>query len=355
MLVIGYQESMLHEAAPEVRVGVVGAGIMGTVHAEAVSDHHAARVTAVASRHRRSAEQLAERFGGRALEVTDLIESNDVDLVCVATPDHLHADVVERAAKAGKHLIVEKPFTTSVEDADRALAAVRQAGVTAMVLFNHRWVPAYAQARERIANGDIGAPRLAYARKNDTIDVPTRMLPWAAQTTCAWFLSSHDIDLVSWLFDDRVTSVYASAVDGVLSSQGVGTPDAIQAQVRFESGGVATFESCWIYPRAYPTMTDSFVEVIGTDGVIHLDRKVEQIEIATGTSFEYPRNLLVRRVHGAPAGAVRDAIWHVLDCVRSGREPLVSLESSRHVTAVLAAIHESIATGAVVELPGVPA
>jgi predicted dehydrogenase len=323
---------------------------MGTVHADAVRGHPGAEVTAVASRTGDTARRLAERCGARALTVPELIESADVDLVCVTTPDHLHADIVEQAAKAGKHVIVEKPFTTSVADADRALEAVRVAGVTAMVLFNHRWVPAYAQAKERIAAGDIGTPRLAYARKNDTIDVPTQMLPWAAQTTCAWFLSSHDIDLVCWLFDDRVASVYATCVDGVLRELDVDTPDAIQAQVRFASGGVATFESCWVYPQTFPTKTDSFVEVVGTDGVIHLDRKAEQIEIATARSFEYPRNLLVRTVHGVPAGAVRDAIWHVLDCIRHGREPLISLESSQHVTSVLAAIHESIATGTVVEL-----
>lgn len=214
-----------------------------------------------------------------------------------------------------------------------------------MTLFNHRWVPAYAQAKEQIAAGLIGTPRLGYARKNDRIFVPTRMIPWAADTTCAWFLSSHDIDLVCWLFDDQAIEVYASAVTGVLTGKGVDTPDAIQAQVRFAGGGVATFESCWTYPDTFPTMVDSFVEVIGTDGVIHLDRKREQIEIATEKAFEFPRNLLVRTVHGVPAGATRDAIHHFVDCVRSDTEPLVTLESSRHVTAILAAIHRSIASG----------
>lgn len=332
-------------------VGIVGAGIMAGVHAAAIADHPRATVTAVASRDHDSARRLADSLGARAVPtVAELVESGDVDLVCVATPDHVHAAVVEVAAAAGKHLIVEKPFTTSLPDAARALAAVRRAGVTAMVLFNHRWVPAYAQAKERVAAGDIGEPRLAYARKNDTIDVPTEMIRWAGDTTCSWFLSSHDIDLVSWLFDDQVTSVYATAVRGVLDGRGVGTPDAIQAQVRYRRGGVATFESCWIYPSTFPTMTDSFVEIVGTEGVIHMDRKVEQLEIATADSYRYPRNLLTRTVHGRPAGAVRDAIWHVLDCVIDGREPLVTLESSRDVTAVLAAIHASVDAGSPVDV-----
>ncbi|SCL26625.1 Predicted dehydrogenase [Micromonospora rhizosphaerae] len=331
---------------PQLGVGIVGAGIMGRAHASVLAEHPATRVVAVTSRTRDSAEKLAVEYDASVHpDVAALVADADVDIVVVATPDHLHAETVCAAAEAGKHVLVEKPFTTDPGDAERAVAAVRQAGVKAMTLFNHRWVPAYAQAQARIAAGDIGRPRVAYARKNDTRYVPTRMIPWADRTTCAWFLSSHDIDLVCWMFDDQVETVYASAVDGVLRGLGVDTPDAIQAQCRFRGGGVATFESCWTYPDTFPTMTDSFVEVIGERGVIHLDRKCEQIEIATEDAYQYPRNLLLRTVHGVPAGAVRDAIWHLVDCVRHDREPLVTLESSRHVTAVLAAIHRSIASG----------
>lgn len=342
----------MHNAGTELGVGIIGAGIMAQVHAEAVAHHPRARVTAVTSRSGESAERLAARFGARAVpSVADMLSDADVDLVCIATPDHTHGDLVVAAAEARKHMIIEKPFTTNVDDADRAVAAVRRSGVKAMVLFNHRWVPAYAQAEQRVRAGDIGAPTLAYARKNDTIEVPTDMIGWAADTTCAWFLSSHDIDLVSWMMQDRAVSAYATAVYGVLRGRGIDTPDGIQAQVRYSRGGVATFESCWIYPNTFPTMTDSFVELIGAEGVIHLDRKAEQIEIATQKTFQYPRNLLVRNVHGEPAGAVRDAIWHLLDCVLHDREPLVTLASSRDVTAILSAIHTSINTGDVVEVP----
>jgi predicted dehydrogenase len=334
-------------AAGTVRAGIVGAGIMGRLHAEVLCEHPGAAVTAVASRTEPGARALAaDCHGARTYSSPDeLISSADVDLVVVATPDHLHADLVQAAAEAGKHVLVEKPFTTSVADADRALKSVRAAGVTAMTLFNHRWVPAYAQAKDRIAAGDIGTPVLGYARKNDTVHVPTRMLPWAANTTPAWFLSSHDIDLVCWMFDDQPVQAYATAVSGRLRALGVDTLDGVQAQVRFRRGGVVTFEACWIYPDTFPTMTDSFVEIVGDAGVIHLDRKSEQIEIATAEGFEYPRNLLARTVHGRPAGAVRDAIWHFVDCLRENREPLVTLESSRDVTAVLDAIHHSIRTG----------
>ncbi|HEY8373640.1 MAG TPA: Gfo/Idh/MocA family oxidoreductase [Pseudonocardiaceae bacterium] len=339
-----------------IRVGIVGAGIMGRAHAATIADHPEAVVTAVSSRTEASARALAEQAGGARVHPDHeaLVADPEVDLVIVATPDHLHTDVVVAAAEAGKHVLCEKPLATSVADADRALLAVRRAGVKAMTLFNHRWVPSYAQAKQRIAAGDIGTPVLGYARKNDIIHVPTEMIPWAAGTTVAWFLSCHDIDLVTWMFDDEIVEVYANAVWGKLRGMGIDTPDAIQQQVRFRNGGVATFEACWIYPNTFPTMVDSFIEVVGTDGVIHLDRKCEQIEIATARKFEYPRNLLQRTVHGRVQGAVRDAIYHIIDCIRDDLEPVVTMESSRHVTAVLEAAHRSIAEGRPVAVPPAP-
>ena len=177
------------------------------------------------------------------------------------------------------HILVEKPFTTTVADADRSVEAIRAAGVTAMCLFNHRWVPAYAQAKDQMRL--VGEPVVGYARKDDTIYVPTEMIGWADRTTCAWFLSSHDIDLLTWLYDDEVAEVFATARYGKLRGRGIDTPDAMQIQARFGRGAVATFESAWIYPNTFPTMVDSYVTVTGEKGVIQLDRQKENIQLAT--------------------------------------------------------------------------
>ena len=69
---------------------------------------------------------------------------------------------------------------------------------------------------------------------------------------------AHDIDLVTWYFGDEAVEAYASGVRGVLSERGIDTYDAIQAQVRYRRGAIATFESCWIYPNSFPTMVDSW-------------------------------------------------------------------------------------------------
>jgi predicted dehydrogenase len=186
-------------------VGIVGAGIMGRAHANILADHPATRVAAVTSRTLESADKLAGEYGARVHpDVAGLVTDPAVDIVVVATPDHLHADTVCAAADAGRHVLV-----------------------------------------------------------------------------------------------------YASAVDGRLRELGVDTPDAIQAQCRFRGGAVATFESCWTYPDTFPTMTDSFVEVVGERGVIHLDRKCEQIEIATDERYEYPLAAVHRSITSGQPEAVR--------------------------------------------------
>ncbi len=183
---------------------------------------------------------------------------------------------------------------------------------------------------------EAGSPILAYARKNDHIFVPTKLIRWADRTTPSWFLSSHDIDLVCWFFDSPPVEVIANAVNKVLVSKGINTPDAIQAQVRFENGALATFEACWIYPDSFPTMVDSFIQVVTSDQVIHLDRKIEQIEVASLQRHDYPRNLLAYDYEfGEVHGAVPQSINHFVRCVLEDKEPLVTLESSLTVTRIL--------------------
>ena len=337
----------------KLRIGIIGAGIMGQWHARVYQTHPQCQMIAVSDLDREKAQALANQFDIPHVFQShqEMLSGVDLNLVSVCTPDFAHAGPAIDCANAGKHVLIEKPLAVTVKDAQAIIAAARRNRVKAMAQFSHRWVPAYRQAKDLLAGGELGEPVLAYARKNDHIYVPTEMLKWANYSTPAWFLSSHDIDLVCWYFETEPEEVYANAVRKVLVSQGVDTPDAIQAQVRFTDGAVATFEACWIYPNTFPTMTDSFVEVITTGAVIHLDRKREQIEVSTVNGFQYPRNLLGYAYEGAEMhGAVPLSIHHFVKCVLLDREPLVTLESSLRVTRILDAIQRSIDLGAPVRL-----
>lgn len=331
-----------------IRIGVIGLGIMGQQYVRIFQAHHGARVTAVSTRRPERLREVADQYGveHRYEDFRDLIAKAPVDAVCVATPDWAHAEPVRAALDAGHHVLCEKPFTTSLEEADELLRLARRPGAPKVqVAFNHRWLASYHQGATAIRRGDIGRPLAAAARKNDTIYVPTEMLPWAAQTTPMQFLGAHDIDLVRWFLAAEPVEVFASGQRGVLAGRGIDTWDVVQALVRFEGGASATFEAGWIYPNTFPTLTDSFVEVIGTEGHLHFDRKRESIEMSTPRAFTYPKTFLLSEVFGRTRGAFADCLSDFVEAIRADREPHVTALDGRQVTAVLDAVSRSLASG----------
>ena len=346
--------------AERVRIGVIGLGIMGEQYVRIYQEQVAAQVTAISTRRPERLAEIGGRYGveGRHTDFRELLARDDVDAVCVATPDHAHHAPVRAALEAGKHVLCEKPFTTDLAEADDIVALLRRRPRQKLqVAFNHRWLSSYNQGAVSIAKGDIGRPVAGYARKNDTIYVPTEMFPWAARTTPIHFLGAHDIDLMRWYFGDEPVTAYARGVRGVLTGRGVDTWDVVQALVAFQRGAIATFEAGWIYPNAFPTLTDSFVEVIGTDGHLHFDRKRESIEMSTVARFTYPKTFLLAEVFGRMRGAFVECLSDFVAAIQEDTQPRVTAADGRQVTAVLDAITRSLASGrpeliAAAEMPG---
>ncbi len=331
------------------RIGVIGPGIMGEQYVRIYAAHPRATVVALCGRTPARVNTLADAHGipGRYADVADLLADPNVDAVVVATPDDAHAEPVRMALEAGKHVLCEKPFTTSLAEADSLLALSRMTGVTLQVAFNHRWLSSYYQGFRAIRDGAIGRPIAGYARKNDTIYVPTEMLKWAARSSPMHFLGAHDIDLMRWFFGSEPTAVYARGARGVLTARGIDTWDLVQANISFDTGAFATIESAWIYPNTFPTIVDSFVEVVGSNGHLHFDRKRESIEMSTATAFTYPKTFLSADVFGRLRGAFVECLSDFVQAVLDDTPPHVGAFDGRQVTAVLDAIDRSLKSGTV--------
>ena len=331
----------------KIRIAVIGTGIMGKnavmvwqrhpgVDVVAVCDNNLERARAVA------AELHLPRIYGSHQE---LLEKESLDAVHINTPDWAHRDPVIDALRAGRHVLVEKPMTTDVAEADEIVSVVEKTGKILQVSFNHRWLSVYHKVFSDIEKGSIGECLLGYAKKNNPILVPTEWLPWSGKTTSAWFLSSHDIDLMCWWTGGAGVEVYASGAKKVLKGRGIDTYDAIQAQVRFDTGFFATFESAWIYSNKSPYLPDSYMEVIGSEGHVFMDRKAEAIEMATKDAYTYPRTLLNYKVFDRWVGALPSCMYSFVDAIIENRAPFVTARDGRKVTAILDAIHRSLASG----------
>jgi predicted dehydrogenase len=325
---------------------------MGQQYIRIYADHPYATVVAVAARRIERARAVADRYS-IDLATDDwrtITESDQIDAVCVALPDGQHFAATESALLHGKHVLIEKPMTTDLREADALVRLAEQSRLKVQVAFNHRWLAPYYQGKQAIAAGEIGAPLTAYARKNDTIFVPTKFIDWAHTTTPAWFLSCHDIDLVSWMFDCEPVEARAWGIKRVLVAMGIDTYDMIQAQVRYASGAIATFESGWVHPDTFPTMVDSFIGIVAEHGHLHFDRKRESLEISTPERFSYPKTFLSADIFGTLRGAFPSCLDDFINAIRKDTPTAVGVRDGRRVTAVLSAIHASLASGETVPI-----
>lgn len=335
------------------RFGVIGTGVWGETHLMAYAGHPGVQLAGICDLNEELLRQRAEQYGVEHIttDYRELLADETIDAVSVVTPDFLHREIVVAAAEAGKHVLLEKPMATTVEDCRAMIAAAEAAGVMLMVDFHNRWNPAMWGIKEKIVSGELGDPQMLTVRLNDTIYVPTEMLSWAGRSTVVWFLGSHAVDLVRWLFDDEVVRVYSVSRSRVLTARGVDTPDFFLTTVELAGGGVAQVENCWIMSTSMPTVFDFKLEMIGSEGTCFADCSSHRmLQAFTPAGASYPDMAVVTQVQGQLGGFGINSIRHFADCVLEGREPAVSPRDGLENTRVLVAIHESAQSGRPVEL-----
>ncbi|MCC6143548.1 MAG: Gfo/Idh/MocA family oxidoreductase [Candidatus Hydrogenedentes bacterium] len=329
------------------RVNIIGLGIMGKNVARALLRNRAVTVTAAADTDdgTRSAAQMEFRLPSVYADYRVMLDTERPDAVFIATPDWAHRDPVMDALERCIHVHVEKPLTTTEHEAAEIARKVVDTGLKLQVSYNHRWLAPYYAAFEQIRDGAIGDCIAAYARKNNPITVPTRMLAgWAKDSSPMWFQSAHDIDLVNWYFNDLPVQASCQGVKRVLKERhGWDTWDALHGRVRYAGGAIATYEAGWIYPEKHPAMPDSFVSITGTDGHLTIDRKAEAMELSTEDGLAWPRSFLNKKVFDAWVGAFPSCINSFIDAVLDDFTPHVNVLDGWKTTAVLDALHRSAA------------
>jgi len=329
------------------KFGIIGTGIMGKAGAEIIQRLEDAELVALADISEENLKTAAEMLRVPATygRYQDMLKEEAPDAVYVATPDHVHTQPIIDSLNADCHVLVEKPMTTKQDEAEEICRVVEITGKKFMVNFNHRWLSAYYKIKEMIVDGQLGEPIIGYARKNNPILVPTEMLAdWSKNSTPAWFLSSHDIDLMTWWMNADPVEVYSRGVKRVLQAKGWDTFDGIQSLVTYEHGQFATFEAAWIYPNTSPYMPDSFMEVIGTKGTTHIDRQAEAIDAILEDKFTCPRTFLNHKVFDDWVGAMPSAFRSFVHAVKHDSDTYVGAREGLRSTAILDAIHRSLAS-----------
>lgn len=314
--------------------GLIGAGWIGSFHAETLAQRLPnARLAAVADPVPGAAERLSPPRSYQ--DPLELIADPSVDAIAISSPAASHADLVVAAAGAGKHVFCEKPMALTLDDADRAIEAVRAAGVALQVGFNRRFATDFAAAHARIVDGEIGTPQMLRSLTRDpgiSAAVAARVKPWTIFNETL----IHDFDTLCWLNPGaRVTEVYAQAaalIHPQYADQGF--LDTSVVQIRFDNGAFAVAEASFQAVYGY----DVRGEVFGSDGVLLAGRAPEQAGRANIELFH---------------DAYIAQFAHFVDCVQAGIEPSVTGADARISLEIALAARESVERQAPVLLNGV--
>ncbi|RLE89749.1 MAG: hypothetical protein DRJ49_01985 [Thermoprotei archaeon] len=329
------------------RVGVIGVGIQGEVHVKAYKDHPSVDLVAIADIRVKRAKEVAEKYTVKGVyeSYEEMLDREELDLVSVVTPDFLHKDPVISALEHGVNVIVEKPLATNVKDAEDMVKTAKRMGLLLYTNFANRWNPPFVEVKRQFENGEMGDPVHAYIRLSDTIYVPIEMIKWSSRTNVAFFLMSHTVDLVRWIFGDEISKVRALSQSKVLNNMGVNTSDIVIALLEFYEGATAVLESCWILPNTLPSMVEFSGEFIGTEGVAFVSTTYQGVSISTSKFHIYPSYLVAAEINNRFVGFVKESIHHVVDCIIGEKQPIISPEDGLAVVKVLCAILESSSSG----------
>jgi predicted dehydrogenase len=324
-------------------IGIVGAGLRGRLFADALADRPGVEVVGFAEPSARVAEDAATTGLPVVPTHVDLLSDLAPDAVIVATPDFAHREVAVDVAKHGAHLLIEKPLATTLDDAEAIAAAVASGGGQCLVGFENRWNPHVLKAYESIQAGEIGVPITSNATLSNSYFVPTQMLSWAAQSSPAWFLMPHTIDMLTWLTGRTPTRVSAVGSRGILEQRGVDTWDVIHALLTFDDGTTASLSSAWVLPDAGEGIVDFRFGVIGTEGSLSADLSHQGLTTVTDRQRSlWPLSGRIGR------SAVGPAVWMVQDFAAAlieGTTPGPGIAQGLLVTRTICAIETSLRTG----------
>jgi hypothetical protein len=221
-------------AQPAIRVGVIGAGIMGSNHARVLAGLPDATLVGIVDPLDEHRARATELVGCPAFATLDELIADGVDAVTIAAPTHLHHEVALACIARNVHVLVEKPIASTVEEGNEIVAAARRAGVTLMVGHVERFNPAVAAIKKAIAGEDIlsiGITRVG--------PFPPRM----SNVGVVIDLAVHDIDLIRWFTESDIVEVQPQ-----LSSAVAEREDIALLQFRTESGVLAHINTNWLTP-----------------------------------------------------------------------------------------------------------
>lgn len=328
-----------------VQIGIIGAGAFGESHIVAYKSLPHVNLAAVCDANPARAREMADRFHipRSYTDYNQLLDETPLDAVSICTPEEAHLAPAVAALRAGKHVLIEKPIATRLDDARQMIAAAQQANVFLMPGHILRFETRHALVRDMIVAGELGQIVSITARRNR----PKWLARTYLRTSGVLETSIHDIDLLLWYIQDRVKRVYAVA----RSVSSYPNPDATWALLEFQNGAVASIENLWLNPDHGGIGTNDAMQVTGTRGIANIDFVNAGLSIWRETGYLAPDISHEPRVRGEMFGALKEELAYFTRCILEHRPPdVVSLDDAVHGLEIALAIIQSANTSRPYEL-----
>lgn len=332
------------------RFGIIGCGRVAPRHAQSLIDlqpSHNVRLVAVCDVIESRAQHFARTYGAEPYtDYRALLAREDIDAVSICVPSGLHSAIGQDAARAGKHVLVEKPIALTLDDADRLIAACKTHGVTLGVVLQNRFNPPMRDLRALVDSGALGrlllgAVTVRWYRPQSYYDDGWHGT-WAMDGGALMNQSIHHIDALQWLMGE-VHSVFAytATLAHRMEAEDVGV-----AVVRFKSGALATIEGSTV---TYPENLEGSIALFGEHGSVKvggtaLNRKVIW---KVKDHLEEERELLMHEALDPPSvygTSHREQISEMIQAIRERRPPVTHGREARKSLEIVLAIYESART-----------
>ncbi len=342
----------------KVKVGIIGSQFISHIHTVSLRRCPQAELFAIASPTSGNAKKFAAKHGipHHFTDYKKILEMPEVDLVVMGVPNDLHCQIAINAAKAGKHIVVEKPLCLNLSEADQMIEACRKAKVKLMYAEELCFAPKYVRLKQLLDSGALGQPTLL--KQSEKHSGPHASHFWDVNRSgggVTMDMGCHAIEFFRWIMGrSAIKSVYAQMGTQVHKDKTKGDDNAL-ILIEFANGVIGLAEESWSKQGGM----DDRAEVHGSKGVAYADLlHGNAIETFSAEGYDYA----VEKA-GSTRGwsfTIYEEEWnygfpqemeHFVDCVQNDKKPLVSGEDGRAVLEVIFAAYESARTGRKVMLP----
>ena len=329
------------------KVGLLGAGRIGQVHAAVVAAHEGSTLAAISDVYAPAAEELAAKYHAQVRSSDEIIADDAINAVLIATSTDTHSDLIEAATQAGKAVMCEKPVDLSLERARACLKAVSATGRPVMIGFNRRFDPSFAAIRDSLAAGQIGKAELLSVTSFDPAPPPVEYIKVSGGIFRDMMI--HDFDMTNFIMGETPVSISASGACLVDPEIGrAGDIDTAVVTLSYADGKLAVIKNSRRAAYGY----DQRLELLGADGLLQAQNMLENTVVKStgqGVISAKPTYFFIERY--MPAYKAEWAAF--VAAVQEGNDMPVSLQDGVQALAMAEAAQRSFDSSRPVRLADV--